>query len=420
MKSFYFTVLIFSCICLSVWETSACTSAIITGKITADGRPLLWKHRDTDNENNCMAFVKGAKYDFLALLSSSDKDGIAWMGSNSAGFSIMNTASYNLKDDTIIEMDREGALMYKALSECRNLADFEAFLDHYPRPMRVEANFGVIDAEGGAAYYEVNNTRWTKVDANDPKIAPHGYLIYTNFSYTGRFNEGMGYIRHQTATEIISRQAAMGNITPHWIFNHLSRSYYHSLTGVDLLDKDFSPEKATGWVWDQDFIPRKITSASLVIQGVKPGENPEMTTVWTVLGYPPVGMAVPMWVKAGKRQPDILLRNDTSRRATICDYALALKRRIFPLKRGNGSKYVYFNRIYNSRGTGYMQQLAPAEEKIFQLYREAIEQWRQQGLNLQQLDLLNATMETMAKAAYDAVIDEPDAVRVIGKDNNAK
>ena len=28
-------------------EGIACTSAVITGKVTTDGRPLLWKHRDT-------------------------------------------------------------------------------------------------------------------------------------------------------------------------------------------------------------------------------------------------------------------------------------------------------------------------------------------------------------------------------------
>ncbi|MDR0541838.1 MAG: hypothetical protein LBH19_06460 [Dysgonamonadaceae bacterium] len=405
-KIVYFTVWFIAGLFLSGSKISACTSAIITGKITSDGRPLLWKHRDTDDENNRMAFIKGTTYDFLALLSSSDKDEIAWTGSNSAGFSIMNTASYNLKDDTVKNMDQEGLLMYQALSKCRNLADFEALLDNYPRPMRVEANFGVIDAEGGAAYYEVNNTRWTKVDANDPKIAPNGYLVYTNFSRTGRFNEGAGYIRYQTATEIISRQSPLRNITPHWIFNHLSRSYYHSLMGIDLLKEEFSPEKTSGWAYDQDFIPRKITSASLIIQGVKPGENPEMTTVWTVLGYPPVGIAVPMWVKAGEHQPGIMTQSDAVNHALMCDWTLALKRRIFPIERGNGSKYMNFNRIYHSDGAGYMQQLAPVEEKIFQLYREAIERWRKQGINLQQLDRLNANMEVMVKETYASLINK--------------
>ena len=33
-------------------DVLACTSAIITGKATPDGRPLMWKHRDTGELNN--------------------------------------------------------------------------------------------------------------------------------------------------------------------------------------------------------------------------------------------------------------------------------------------------------------------------------------------------------------------------------
>jgi hypothetical protein len=404
MKPFFYVVaLLIAGEAMCCPEASACTSAIITGRITADGRPLLWKHRDTDDENNRMAFFRGERYDFLALVSSSDPDETAWAGTNSAGFAIMNTASYNLKNDTVMRMDREGALMYQALAVCGNLAAFEAFLDRCPRPLRVEANFGVIDAEGGAAYYEVNNTQWTKVDANDPRIAPDGYLIYTNFSRTGRSDEGMGYIRYQTATEIMARQAGHGSITPHWIFNRLSRSYAHSLLGIDLLDERCAPERASGWVCDQDFIPRRITASSLVIQGVKPGENPEMTTVWTVLGYPPVGIAVPLWVKAGERQPGIMCTGNTPRHAQMCDWALMLKQAVFPIQRGSGPKYLNFNLIYNSDGTGYMQRLAPAEQHVQRLYDEVMEQWRREGIRLQQLDSLNVAMEAIVRQAYTEI-----------------
>ena len=30
----------------------ACTSAIVSGKLTANGRPLMWKNRDTNDLNN--------------------------------------------------------------------------------------------------------------------------------------------------------------------------------------------------------------------------------------------------------------------------------------------------------------------------------------------------------------------------------
>ncbi|MDR1860580.1 MAG: hypothetical protein LBR06_06650 [Bacteroidales bacterium] len=394
-----------ACFLLTASRLLACTSAIFTGKVTADGRPLLWKNRDTDDENNRIEFFSGKKYDFLALVNSGDKSGAAWTGVNSTGFAIMNTASYNLKDDKSKAQDNEGVLMYKALGECSTLADFERFLDKFPRPMGVEANFGVIDANGGAAYYEVNNVKWTKIDANDPKIAPHGYLVYTNFSYTGRHDAGMGYVRFQTATELIARQAPLHNFTPHKIFSTLSRSFYHSILGTDLLNAAFSPENATGWAIDQDYIPRRITMSAVVIHGVKPSENPEMTTMWTVLGYPPVGIAVPLWVKAGPRQPASVMKSDSTNHAVLCDYALTLKRNVFPIMRGNGNKYLYFNALYNHAGTGYMQQLAPIEAAIAKSFEPYIEKWRISGLNTAELHSLNLSMDTLLHKTYRNLIN---------------
>ena len=35
----------------------ACTSAVVSGKVTPDGRPLLWKNRDTDYLRNHVAYI---------------------------------------------------------------------------------------------------------------------------------------------------------------------------------------------------------------------------------------------------------------------------------------------------------------------------------------------------------------------------
>lgn len=403
MRQFLFSILLVLSLLVSI-DTNGCTSAIITGKITADGRPLLWKHRDAGEDNNRIQYFKGEKYNFIALVNSPDEGGIIWMGTNDAGFSIMNTASYNLKDDNIKEMDKEGEIMFEALSVCKNITEFEEFLKNHKKPLRVEANFGVIDAEGGAAYFETNNTKYVKVDANDQRIAPEGYLIYTNYSYSGRFNEGMGYIRYQTASEIFSPQAVFMNITPQWIFENLSRSYYHSLMGIDYKNPDFSPEKGRGWVIDQDFIPRKSSVASIVIQGVKPGENPEMTTMWTILGYPPAGIAIPLWVKTAENQPSVFLKTADSQNAKACDLALSLKYKTFSLKRGNGPKYMYFPLIFNSNGTGYLQVLKDSEESIYSLFKEPIERWRKDGLNIDEIKQLNEKASQILVEGYVGVL----------------
>ena len=76
----------------------ACTSAVISGKITPDGRPLLWKNRDTDNVQNAVKYFSGEKYAFIGIVNSVDNPTEIWIGTNTAGFAIMNTQSYNLVD----------------------------------------------------------------------------------------------------------------------------------------------------------------------------------------------------------------------------------------------------------------------------------------------------------------------------------
>jgi hypothetical protein len=366
---------------LNSFDAIACTSAIITGKVTPDGRPLLWKHRDTGEEQNRIDFFGFGTYRFLALVNSPDPQGEAWAGVNESGFSIMNTASYNLKDkdDKSKDVDREGELMYKALAICVNLADFEHFLDTLKRPMGVEGNFGVIDAQGGAAYYEVNNHSYTKIDVNDPKIAPLGYLIVTNYSYTGRFNDGMGYIRQQTAVELFAKAAPSYSITPLWIAQEASRSFYHSMLGIDLKKNTDVLQNGSGWFIDQDFIPRKSTSASVIIQGVLKGEDPKMTILWTILGYPPASVMLPLWVESGIQQPAMLMQSASSQNAMLCEWAVALKHKTFPIDRGNGGRYFHFRSIYNQQGTGYMQKLIPVEDRIYQHFVPIIDRWRAQN-----------------------------------------
>lgn len=352
---------------LSVFESRACTSIIISGKATPDGRPLMWKHRDTEAPYNHMAYFSGEGYSFLGLVNSDDPNGAVWMGSNETGFSIMNTASFNLKEDDIEEMDQEGMTMRKALCICRTVQDFEHYMDTLSRPMRVEANFGVIDAYGGAAYFEANNERYYKKDVNDTNLAPEGYLIYTNFSFEGRPNEGLGYIRYETATGIF-RDMLKEGFTPQRIFQKASRSFYNSLLGIDLKSPEQSPNKTTGWFVEQDFIPRSESTASIVIQGVRPGSNPEMTTMWTALGYPPTAIALPLWVKMGESQPALVTCSKGDASAPLSLYASRLKDNVYSIHRGNGQKYLHWQLLWNEKENGYMQSLEQAENRIFRIF----------------------------------------------------
>ena len=315
------------------------------------------------------------------------------------GFSIMNTASYNLKDDDIKEMDQEGNLMRKALRVCKTVQDFEHFLDTLPRPMRVEANFGVIDAYGGAAYYETNNERYYKKDANDPNLAPEGYLIYTNFSFEGRTDEGKGYVRYENAKKIF-KEMRDGGFTPQRIFQQASRSFYNSLLDIDLMDKGQSPNNRTGWFVEQDFIPRLESTASIVIQGVRSGMNPELTTMWTALGYPPTSVAIPLWVKMGKEQ-SALVTYDASYKTALLDwYSVQLQKNVYSIHRGNGQKYLHWQLLWNDDQSGYIQQLRAVENRIFDLFDAHKTEWEQNGLDTKEIQRLYKEVDKLVNKAF--------------------
>ncbi len=356
---------------LSWVSAEACTSAVISGRVTPDGRPLLWKHRDSGDLNNRVVRfdAEADRMAFVGIVNGVDTAANeVWTGYNSAGFAVMNTASYNLKNDTSSLADREGVVMKQALATCRTVDDFVWLLASLPRPLGVEANFGVIDAVGGAAYLEVNNETVARFDVAD---SPDGYLLRTNYSVSGRKDEGMGYIRYDNAERLLAPAAEMRAITPEWITGVCSRSFYHTL-----LERDFVVDE---WVIDQDFIPRRSTSASLVIEGVKEGESPLLTTMWTALGYPPCSVVLPVWLGSEKGIPTLLQAADESKRAPLCEWSNALKRRVFPIQRGSGAHYLHMGLLYRLDGEGYTQQLLRLEAELYMEAREVLTEMRRIG-----------------------------------------
>ena len=370
MQPKYFYMKRFLSFFLFLWAVSAayaCTSFIISGSATPSGRPLMFKHRDTGELNNRVAYFSGPKYAFIGLVNSPMLDGEVWAGMNEAGFCIMNTASYNLREDSLdCAMDREGQLMYHALGVCATLEDFEAWLQTYPQPWGVEANFGVIDAQGGAAYYEMNNHRYIKYDVNAEAT---GYRVVTNFSFAGRYEQYEGYERYLTASAIMqeafSREQEMSALDA---INLFSRQYRHELLGVD-----YDSVSAPQFVVDQDFIPRRITSAVVVFQGVSQPHQAHQSVMWTALGYPACAVAVPMLVHRSS-MPGYMLQRDASAtegeglHCQMCDASLQLKEKyIFPLDISNGHRYVHLGHVLGSvdGGLSLVSRAQAVEQRVW-------------------------------------------------------
>ena len=340
----------------------ACTAAIIGASANPSGRPILWKHRDTSTTDNKVEYVapqSDSELGYVALFNASDKTlKEAWMGMNEAGFAVMNTASYNIKDDKVAQakMDKEGVLMTRALKTCRTVDDFARLLDTYPRPMGVEANFGVIDAYGNGAFFETNNHSYKRFNLSDEE---DDVLIRTNYSHSGRKNEGYGQVRECNAETLLRPYIDEKSVTPEVLTETISRTFYRSD-----LHHDYTMSESVDLV-DKDFIPRYKSTATIAIEGCRPIEASQTATpefvndeyvMWTGLGYPPVAE-----IHAVRCSEDGVLPGLRGTlpdgHSVIGDIAKLKRDSVFTITGKDKDPHINMLLLYNRLGTGIAQQM---------------------------------------------------------------
>jgi len=379
----------------------ACTSAIVSGKFTVDGRPLLWKHRDNSDPRSKLVFMKDGKYSAIGLVDSKNENATSiWIGINSEGFTIMNTLSYNIEDPKTAVSSRNGVIMKEALVNCASVAEFEEFLNNYPKPLMVQANFGVIDARGGAAYFESNNKGFVKIDVNDKRIAPHGYVVRTNYSFTGDPNMGSGYIRYLTAENLFYKASGSNSLNVPYLLANMCRSLENSYTGEGVNDYLSLSEKENKFFYFQDCINRSTSTSSVVVQGVREGESPLLTTMWAVVGAPLASIAIPVWVNSDKLLPEVITA-PAKENSEISEFSISLMERMVPSQRGSTQYYINSTKVFNSSGTGITQQIQPAEREIIKRGYELLNIWREKNsIDQNQLKKFNNWIDEYVRESY--------------------
>lgn len=359
-----------------------CTSAIVSASKTPYGRPVLWKHRDTSATDNKVEYcpADSTGFAFTALFNASDKNlEEAWIGMNEMGFAVMNTASYNIKDDNVPEkmMDKEGILMKRALRSCITVEDFRSFLESYPKPMGVEANFGVIDAYGNGAFFETNNNSYKVFYLSDE---PDGVLIRTNYSHSGRKGEGYGHMRERNAEKLLEPYISSNEVTPEVLTEFVSRTFYHDGKGKDYTNSECKH------LSDIDFIPRYKSTATVAVEGCMPlsvaGDtlNAESKSIlqkrareyvmWTGLGYPPVSE-----IKAARcfegGVPVELRGLQPNGHSQDGDEAKAMRDKVFHNTRKK-IPTIDLSGLYNSEGSGMAQKAIERNKQTYNLVRQTI------------------------------------------------
>ena len=368
-------ILFFTC------HVFACTTAVVSGKYTKDGRPILWKLRDTESYDNKLRYFTDGMYSYIGLINSGDENGeMVWGGYNSSGFAIMNSASFNTNlGDTTTFKDQEGVVMKMALQKCATLEDFEKLIANLPKPMGLNANFGVIDANGGAAFYETDNYHFVKYDANDSQVAPNGYIIRSNFSNIGKKDIGYGFIRYQTAVEMFDCADAMGSLNVNTFIKSFSRSLKHSLLNIDY--SEVTPSQQKGYFINSgDFICRHGSASSIIIEGVRNGEDPQLTTFWSMISFPLTTVVVPVWITKDGQLPKICSA-EKGKSALLGEYGLKLKDRCYPVRRSSGYKYMDLAAYQNSVDGGIKSHIDKIEDNIIIRAEEYLNKWRRGKIN---------------------------------------
>ncbi len=336
-----------------------CTTLVATGAATRSGGPLLWKNRDTNTLSNKVILVSEHPYSFLALVDADDTAGrMAWAGLNSVGFAIANSASYNLPQPAGELQEQEGVVMAEALRTCRTVDDLEQLIvRRQGRRLGVRANFFAIDASGGAVIIETHNHGYARYDAVS---FPGQRLANTNFSRSGGENDGAGYFRFDRESQLLETVAAEG-LDAGTVFRLLARDLTHPLVRHPSREEwKALPADTPYWIHTNYTIDRPSTAAAVVVQGVRPGQDPARSTMWVALGEPVTTIAIPLWVAAGV-PPDEVWR---SKEAPITTEAFRLKGLLRPLKSRERAEYMDLTRLDNAAGTGWLPGLLEVEHTI--------------------------------------------------------
>lgn len=372
MKKSFLALFLLAAMMTEVQPVLACTSVIVSGKATKDGRPLIFKNRDTSTLHNMTIIVQGQVYRYIGLVNAEDTEPVnVWGGHNEAGFGIINTAAYNLNGDGG-DTDGDGILIRKALELCATLEDFERLLDTVKKPREVNSNFAVLDANGGCAYYETGNYDYVKFDVNDPNVAPDGYLMRTNFGTTGNHKLDQGVERFCAITDFMAEACKEGKFDPQYLLCQIPRYMKHGVTKLDMADFMPDNEDDTRYFPFHDYIARYSTSSVIMVQGVKAGESPQATVSWTMVGWPLSTVAIPLVLTPSGKLP-ALVADDGTGHSRLNEMGLQLKERVFSLKSGNTSSYGDLAQLMNKQGTGIMQRVQTLEMEVIRRGDEALD-----------------------------------------------
>lgn len=367
-----------------------CTIVAVSGSAIAEGRPLLMKNRDSDAYDIMIKIGVGFRYGYLCQCNV--PDGTAYSGFNETGFAIINSHSYNMPNS---DYEWNAYLMQLALERCATVADFEHLLDSLPKPISVCSNYGVMDAANNVAIYETNAYTYTKYDANETDC---GYIIRTNFS----FSQDTTGINTITSTSVPRYQIAANYLEELILTNgYIDKDQLFGLSrclinceGVDL--RDYAPfdENIVTPFDFRFYVPRYNSTSAMLIQGVLPNENPNLTVAWTSVGPALTTVTVPFMITPRHVIPQ-KAQMGADGHSWFSNVGQQLKNICFI-----DNHTLDLAKLYNLSGTGVLQKIMKIEESIVERGDELIAKLRNNNASCYDIEAYYAWVDYYAEEQY--------------------
>jgi hypothetical protein len=376
-------------------QLEECTIAVLTGKATADGRPILWKNRDAAHRENEVRYFDDRPYSYVALLNAGGTNH-SWIGINERGLGVLNSLAYNLSD-SLPEGYSNGLLMKEALRTCADVTEFEGLLRRSNQGGREHpANFAVIDAHGGARIFEDATHAFVVYDANDPSAAPNGFLARANFSISAD-TTGVNTARYHRCRRLLAEAVFQGGAGVDFLLQQVGRDLV--TPGADPYPFPYGGAPAgypgaVGYVDASETINRHWSVAGGAIMGVREGEDPRLSTFFSVVSHPAVTITLPVWVAAG-HTPAAL---DGGGASPLCELAVTRARTLFDFP---GVPFLLdTRRLDDGAGTGYLVQVEAIEGWLIPRTLHWIQRWREGGVSPEEMARAESGMAADAFEQY--------------------
>ncbi|MCF8346237.1 MAG: hypothetical protein K9G38_03425 [Bacteroidales bacterium] len=371
-----------------------CTIGVANGTATEDGRPMVWKTRDYESRpDNEVKYFTSYDINFISVVNAGSRSS-SWMGVNEDGFAIVNSNSTDLPNGSD-DGPGNGAFMLLALGQCSSVAEFETLLQETNITGRqTNANFGVIDASGVAAIFETAHTTYWKYDAAD---TPMGYVLRTNFAINGGGSNG--------TERLVRTVKIIGDLHAGDSLNHENILRYQMRDFSDIYSEPYPIPYLSamggmpaGYINSRVSICRNTSVSAAVIHGVRQGEHPGLSTMWTILGQPATSVALPYW-------PLVYTPNEADGlfTAPLCDVAREIKSVLFDV---TDDSYINTSLLMDGNGGGLWPENFAYEDNLF-LYAEGLlKEMRTEAAPV--TSVLKSTEDSLALDAYDFLLGRLD------------